>query len=385
MPTPIPVLVHRRARRRGAALLIVALSAATLCGLLAIVVDLGVARLAREQLQAGTDAAALNGVRRLDGSASGLAAARATATEVATTNRAFNEHLAVDANAANSADGDVVIGHWDADASVFEPTVTPEDANAMLVRTRRDDLESWFARILGRDQMAASAMSIATQGPVVGAGRVPWYLPFALPLCQVEGRSDQQLLDMTLVLSPATGDVVGWGAIEANPSASWARGQIDAALECMHEWDETGTVEESCTEASVGDSVKLGNGSQAGSLNYLSDAMGRGLPWDSERWGALPPQHAKSSVPTATYGMVLEGAIPIFSGGDGYCTSTASWNETLPVVGFVWGVIYDVAKGNASQRNVWIRLDVSHVYDLGSWSGGVDYGVTWNAAPVLVW
>lgn len=377
---------RRRRARAGGAALIVALSLATLGALLAIVVDLGLARLLREQLQAGTDAAALSAARRLDGSQRGMGDARATAVAVASANYAFGDPLSVDANAGNSGDGDVVIGTWDTTRKAFQPESDPKKADAVLVRSRRDDLATWFAVLFERDSMAAAAVSIAVVGPRVGAGRVPYYLPFSLPLCQVEGHTTEQLLDMTFVLSPAGADVVGWGAVEANPSASWAKSQIDAMLTCMHEWAETGTVTHACTEVEAGDSVNLGNGSQAGSVSYLSSAMARGVAWDGSRWGALPAQHANSSVPKGVYGTVLEGPIPIFSGGTGYCTASARWNETLPVAGFVWGVIYDVAaKGNAAQRNVWVRLDVAHFYDIGDWSGGGEWGVTWHSAPVLVW
>ena len=193
-------------------------------------------------------------------------------------------------------------------------------------------------------------------------------------------------MDMTFVLSPAGADVTGWGAVEANPSASWVRDHIAGMLTCMHEFADSGTVADACAQISVDDTVNLGNGSQASSLSYLSNAMSQGIEWDTERWGALPPQHAQSSVPKKAYGTVLEGPIPIFSGGHGYCTAGASWNETLPIEGFVWGVIYDVAsKGSAAQRNVWIRLDVSTVYDIGEWSGGGNWGVVAFAPPVLVW
>ncbi len=375
-----------RSPRGGAAALMVALSASTLGASLALVVDLGVARMIREQLQAGTDAAALSAARRLDGSTAGVSLARATAIEVAGTNTALGEALAVSANPANAADGDVVLGSWDATTGQFQPETDARLTNAVLVRARRDDIVTWFAMLFDRDRMGAAAVSIAVEGPRVGAGRVPYYLPFSLPLCQVESHSAEQLMDMTFVLSPAGADVVGYGAVGTNPSAAWARRQIDAMLPCMHEWSSTGTITQECSQIESGDTVNLGNGEQASSLSYLSSSMSKGIPWNTSYWGALPPQHTKSTVPKNAYGRVLEGPIPIFSGGTGYCTAAARWNETLPVAGFVWGVIYDVAAtGSAAQRNVWIRLDVSHVYDVGEWSGGVDAGVTWLAPPVLVW
>jgi hypothetical protein len=154
----------------------------------------------------------------------------------------------------------------------------------------------------------------------------------------------------------------------------------------MHEWDETGTVDEACSEASVGDTVNLSNGTAEAALKSISSAMADGINWDSERWGTLPAQHSGSTVPKGAYGTVLEGPIPIFESGQDYCTSSARWTETLPLKGFVWGVIYDVRdKGSASQKNVWVRVDMEHLYPVGSWYGGGSWGVTFDGPPVLVW
>lgn len=375
-----------RSRRRGASALIVALSLTTVGAVLAIVVDLGVARFLREQLQAGTDAAALAATRRLDGSAAMLAAARATAVEVGARNLALGEPITLDANASNDPAGDVVLGVWDAAAGTFTPDTDPTHVDAVQVRTRRDDVAASFALFFGREDYAAAAVSIAQRGKREGAGRVPWYLPFSLPLCEMEGHSAEQLMDMTFVVAPAGADTVGFGAVEATPSVAWLRSHVDAMLACMHEWADTGTVTQECTQIHAGDHVNLQNGAQSASLTYLSNAMSRGVPWDTDIWGALPPQHSTSSVPRSVYGTVLEGPIPVFSGGTGYCTASARWTETLPVVGFVWGVIYDVAaNGAARNKNVWVRLDVSTVYDIGEWSGGTNYGITFFGAPVLVW
>lgn len=375
-----------RARRKGATALLVALSLTTVGAVLAIVVDLGVARFLREQLQAGTDAAALAGARRLDGSATMLATARSTAVEVAGRNLALGDPLTLDANLANDPAGDVVLGVWDAATGRFTPETDPALVDAVQVRTRRDAVGASFALFFGREDYDAAAVSIAQRGKRVGAGRVPYYLPFSLPLCEFTGHSDEELMDMTFVVAPAGADTVGFGAIDGPPSVNWLRQHVDAMLACMHEWSDTGTVTQECTQIHAGDEVNLGNGAQSSSLTYLSNAMSRGVPWDTEVWGALPPQHSTSSVPKSVYGTVLEGPIPVFSGGTGYCTAAGRWTETLPVVGFVWGVIYDVAaNGAANKKNVWVRLDVSTVYDIGEWSGGNNYGITFFGAPVLVW
>ncbi len=368
-----------RRRRRGASALTVALVAGVLLASVALVVDLGLARVAQSQLQAGADAAALAAVRELDGTAAGLERAREVADVVASANTVLGEAIDVDPGSQ------VALGAWDAAAGELDTTADAEDIDAVEVVARRDDVRTWFAVLFGVDELATSARSIAHRGRALGAGKVPWYLPFALPDCEIEGRTEDQLSDITFVLTPAGQDVVGWGAVGTTPNASWVRDHLAASMVCMHTWFDEGVVPEDCATISEGDTVNLGNGAQASSLHEVSDQMSEGVSWATDRWGTLPKQHASSTVPKVDYGKVIEGPIPVFDAGADYCSPKAAWNETFPVRGFVWGVIYDVAwKGKASQQNVWVRLDVRHIYEIGEWYGGEDWGITYAGPPVLV-
>lgn len=372
--------------RRGASAVVVAVTAGVLFAFAGLVVDFGVARLVQSQLQATTDAAALAGARRLDGTTVGLTLARETAVDVAGANEALGDAVILDENAANAANGDVVLGVWDRAAETFTPSLDAEHVDAVQVRARRDDLHTWFLLLMGRDQLATSVVSIAERGRDLGAGRVPWYLPFSLPKCQIDEHGEEGITDITFVLAPSGTDNVGWGAVDDNPNSAWAVDHIEDMLPCMQEWNETGTVTEPCSEVSSGSTVNLGNGDMTSALKELAETMGDGIPWSNERWGTLPKQNANSNVAKADYGTVLEGPIPIFDAGAAYCTPSASWNETFPVLGFVWGVIYDVRwKGSAAQKNVWVRVDTSEIYDIGEWYGGGDWGVTYSGPPVLVW
>lgn len=372
--------------RRGAAALTVALSVGVVFAVVALVVDLGLARVAQGQLQAATDAGALAGARVLDGTEGGLTEARATAVSIAAANRAMGVAVAVDDNPGNTAEGGVVLGIWDDTTTSFSPSLDPKKVNAVAVRARREDLPTWFAVLLGRDTLTAASTSMASRGRDLGAGRVPYYLPFALPICQTEGHTPGELDDLTFTLSPAGADNVGWGAIGTAPNTAWVRDHVDEMLPCMHQWAEDGTVDEACSEAAVGDSVNLSNGTAEAALQAINDAMADGIPWDSDTWGALPAQHAGSTVGKKVYGTVLVGPIPIFDGSAAYCSGKTSWNETLPLAGFVWGAIYDVrAKGSAVQKNVWVRVDLSHLHPIGEWYGGGEWGVTYDGPPVLRW
>jgi hypothetical protein len=375
-----------RSHRRGATALTIAVSAGVLFAFVGIVVDFGVARLVQSQLQAATDVSAMAGARQLDGTAAGLTTARTTAVDVAAANFALSTPVTIDPNPGNDADGDVVVGIWDEVAGEFTPSMDPARVDAVQVRARRDDLRTWFLALFGRNTLATRTRSIAERGRELGAGRVPWYLPFSLPECEIDRHTADGLADLTFVLSPAGDDTTGWGAVGDNPNASWAVDHIEQMMDCMHDWEETGEVDAACSQAGTSDYVNLGNGEMTSALKALEDAMKDGLDWSTERWGALPAQNSRSTVPKGVYGSVLEGPIPIFQGGADYCGPRAAWNETYPVLGFVWGVIYDVAsKGSAAQRNVWVRVDTRHIYTVGEWYGGGAWGVTYNGPPVLTW
>lgn len=190
---------------------------------------------------------------------------------------------------------------------------------------------------------------------------------------------------MVFQLSPAGEDNTGWALVGEGTSADALRDHIDDMLPCMEQWVAEGHVDDDCGVADVEQEVDLNNGVAASALKALEDAMAEGVPWDEDRWGPLPPQSAGSTVPANVYGTVLEGPIPVFDEEGAYCEGEGSWNESFPVRGFVWGVIYDVrASGPAQDRNVWIRIDRSEVYDVGSWSGGGSWGVVWTGPSELV-
>lgn len=360
-----------------------AVALGVLLALGALVIDLGYSRVVHAQLQAAADAAALAGASRLDGSAEGMELARATAVEVGSENQANGESVRLSEDVANGADNDIVLGYWDGEA--FVPSTDPQEVEAVRVRAAMPGLLPLFSRVsFGTETLGAAAISVATQNRPSGAGRVPWYLPFGLPDCALEGLPPDELADRTFVLNPANADNTGWAAVEDHPSSAWTREHLQLTVECMWEWYETGTVAEACSTAAVGDEVGLGNGEQAASLKELADAVEQGIPWDSEVWGELPDQQSTSDVDPALYGHMLVGPMPVFDGGPNYCVNGA-WNGTETLSGFVWGAVYDVRwKGKARQKNVWVKLDPDSFYSVGSFPGGDDYGVKTLGPPVLV-
>lgn len=364
--------------RRGAIVLMVALLLPLLIGFTAFVVDIGYARVVRAQLQTTADAAAESAAGELNHTAEGVVRARAVAVFVAAQNQANGDPVAL-------AAADVEFGVWDPGSETFVPSVDPTLIDAVRVHAERDDLIPFFGRVVfSDDPIAPRVVSIAARGRDLGAGEVPYYLPFGLPLCTVEEHDPDELMDMTFELAPSAEDNTGWAMVGEGTNAASVSAHIQAMLPCMQQWAEEGHVDASCAPAGMEQEVDLNNGVAASALQDLSDAMADGVPWDEDVWGPLPAQNKNSTVPASVYGTVLMGPIPLFDGGSGYCDGGA-WNETFPLAGFVWGAIYDVrSKGSSAERNVWIRLDLSRVYDIGDWYGGGSWGVTFTGPSVIV-
>ncbi len=373
---------RRRPSKRGVYAVITALMLVVLCGFVALAIDLGSVRLTEAQLQAGTDSAALAGTQKLDGTSAGMTRASAAASAVASANKALGTSINV--TTTGPAGSAVTLGTWNSTTKTFTASTNATLVNAVKVRSTRPSMRSWFAAVGGDLYMGAAAQSIASH-VARGAGKVPYYLPFSLPSCEFATHTLGSMVNMEFTLNPAGADNTGWGAINATPSASWASSEISGMLPCMQQFFNTGTVSATCSTASVGNTVSLNNGALASSLTDLANAMPSGVTWRTSYWGALPARHTGSSVPASSYGHVLEGPIPVFAGGSHYCSASAAWNENYTVTGFVWASIYDVkATGPVAQRSVWVRLDTTHIYDIGTAFGGPNYGVVNTGSPTLV-
>lgn len=144
--------------RRGAALPLVALAMAALLGMCALAIDLGMAFTARSEAQRVADAAALAG-----GSAF-LDFLAADATQPAT-DRAYEYAL------RNTVRNVAV------DSSEVQVEVIP-DSMKVRVRIARAALPTWFARVVGIDQVDVGAQAAAQ---AFQAGEALCLKPFAVP------------------------------------------------------------------------------------------------------------------------------------------------------------------------------------------------------------
>ena len=144
-----------RPRERGAVLIVVAILALVLIGLVGLALDGAWVLSTSQQLRHAADAAALNGARYVKTDIEPYDALRAAAMNVALANDAAKNDVNLDANAGNDPAGDIVVGFWDFPTRTFTPTVT--GPNAVRVRAHRTDsnadgkLALFLGPVFGKD------------------------------------------------------------------------------------------------------------------------------------------------------------------------------------------------------------------------------------------
>lgn len=162
---------RRRARQRGAVAVLLAIAMFALIGLLGIVVDLGHVGIRKTELQNAADAAALAGVRQLNGQASGVDAAVAAAIAAAAANASDFGKTAVAIADAQIAFGATPDGPWSASA-----TARANPAGATFVKVDTTGIAqgtriTWFAPLLAVFSPAsAPALASTTAAAVAVAG-----------------------------------------------------------------------------------------------------------------------------------------------------------------------------------------------------------------------
>ena len=343
--------------RRGNAALIFALLLILVLGIAALVIDIGNARMVGDQMLAAVDASALGGVARLDLTEEGLTAARETAVDIAARNRAGGAPVQLNI-------GEVELGVWDFDASTFTPLEDPEQTNAVRVTHHRTDIPAWYASIAFNDDRLNLTRSATAARIARPAGAVDCYIPLAIPDCVLD-YGDEDLMDRTFVFNPSGVDNVGWGRADGSPNANFLRAQIQ---DCN-----------SGGLAEAGDAAGVQNGTVASVIRAMADRVeSSDTTWDSEIWGTLPAASPDSLIDPALYGRTFEGPILVFDGADSYCESGGPFNGDYPLVGFLWGAVYDVGmhgKKGAESMNVYMRINVADLFEVGESGGGEGRGV----------
>lgn len=345
--------------RRGNAAVVVTLSLAVLLMFAALAVDVGYARVVDLQLQVAADAASHAATAQLDGTAEGLAGARGMAVTVARLNAAGGQSVSLD-------DADIVTGIYDDGA--FSASTDPVEVNAVRIDARRPDLGLYFAPVMGRASIGVGARSLMVADLGGGAGAVDCFIPLAIASCMIDTHGVAGIQNVEFHVNPAGIDNIGWGRPNGTPNASWSRAQIS---DC----EQGGT-------AAVGDPVGLQNGVVTSAMSAMASAINSSsTTWSTATWGPMPARMGSSDVSTSNYGRTYEGVVTIFDGGPGYCPSGA-FNGNQPIVGFMWGAVYDIqAGGPAASRNLKLRLDTTNPRLVGTAAGGPDWAVRSPSAP----
>lgn len=365
-----------RSPRRGSAALLVALALVATTGFGALVFDLGYARMVDGQLQGAADAAAHAAVSRIvelgrdaDGrTEADLAAGRAMGQLVAGQNRVNGHAAALPAEAVET-------GVWAEGA--FSPSTDPELVNAVRVNVAEAGLMAPFYTLFsmggghahGASTLTEAATAVAMVPPPEPAGAVTCYLPIAIPSCALEAQPGSGLASYTFRPASDRTDTGGWGLLGTRANAAAVTAQV-----------------QSCTasgEIELGDPVFLNNGTMTTAFRAMADAIAASpTTWDAAALGALPARDARSAVPAAAYGRTLEAPLLVFDAPD--CRNVR-FNQSRPLVGFAWGVVYDVVS-QGSGRAISVRIDNTRPRDVGTrpGTGGSDWGVAYSGPPMLV-
>jgi Flp pilus assembly protein TadG len=149
---------RRPQQRRGATLVLAALLIVLILALVAFSVDVGYIVLARTQLQAAADAAALAAAASTNLPRADM---EVVAKQYAEANKVANRSVQL-----NSAD--IEYGTWDTASRRFTPSSTPSNAVRVTTRADRDnggEVPLFFGRIFNLTTTSAKASAVATVNP----------------------------------------------------------------------------------------------------------------------------------------------------------------------------------------------------------------------------
>lgn len=193
--------------QKGLALVYIALLMVAICGFIGLAVDMGYMYVAKAQLQNASDAAALAGAAKLDGTVfTAQTSARNAAKDFAERNHVVP---GPDTKVAISPEN-ITVGNWDSTRSRtptdlrFQPNTPP--INAVKVEAKRTEgsiggpVDLFFSKVIAPrwSQMGVLATAIASRNPKAG-----FYIMIGRDTCSSA---------MPLKLSPGTGNMA-WSSL----------------------------------------------------------------------------------------------------------------------------------------------------------------------------
>jgi hypothetical protein len=304
------------------------------------------------------DAAAVSGAQELDGTAAGIASARARAIE-------FGAYNAVLTHSVNLTTSDVVVGAWNADTGVFDPYVAGDstlDVNAVRIQKSGTDVVPILGSLVfGTDALQVRATSLAQRelngGPL---GNSACFLPFAIPDCHLSGLAPgQNPPPMSFQMSPTPKDKIAWGDPDNNPTTSDAKQQMLGSCDMG--------------QVATGDPLYVNEGNHTSAIKTVADIINKKTtqttePWDTAKYGPMPLRdgiHANvkkdSSVTNANWGNTFQGVVALVDGGTS--CNTVSFTGTKPITGFAWAILYDVSD-TTDTKNIWMQIDVNAPHEV---------------------
>ncbi len=197
----------RRFQRRGSALIWVSVVGFILIGFFGLAMDTSLVVLTGNQLQDAADAAALAGAQLIRTSPED---ARTLAVATANANKAARESVLLDRNDANNADGDIVIGRYDRDTDVFDPTGEPLNAVKVVARrtagSQGGPLPLTFGPAFGVSTTEVKRDAIAMVGGGTGAGLITLN-PTSECSLRIDGNVTVNVSDVSDPANPLPGTV----------------------------------------------------------------------------------------------------------------------------------------------------------------------------------
>lgn len=292
-------------------------------------VDLTVGRISRVELKNATEAAAHAGTRMLDGTAAGIARAKATAETIAGHNRALGQSLLVSPSGAR--DGYIQVGYWSGGRFVASE-VDPKRVTAVRVSALRPSTRTFLHHVVDPSGSLSTRGGATAIGGGLGASSCP--IPIAIPSCEITSAT---MCSLNVTFGPDTNDSAGWGLIgSSRPNANTLR---DAINNCAD-------------HSTIDDVVTLNNGQVTSAAQALASKVGSSADRWSSSWGPEPARSSHSGLSASEYGRVLNGQIIVFD-DPANCHGTKYNGSSLDVVGYMQVAIYDVdTTGAAGSRSV---------------------------------
>jgi Flp pilus assembly protein TadG len=202
----LPVTERRKLGRRGNVALITALSLTMMMMFAALSFDVGNIHRVRAELQSAMDSAALAGASRLDGSATGITAAKARAVQQANDHKAYTGQLSISTS-------DVTVGTWDFTTSTFSAwngntnNATLAAQFAVKVAYKVPSVAHPFAAVMGNSSAPVGAFAVAVGGgpQATGCG-----FPLVVPDCSLKNPDQSGNCQYCMIYADNNSDDAAW-------------------------------------------------------------------------------------------------------------------------------------------------------------------------------